>query len=583
MEVTFIGNCICALSIICNISNTVVHQTLIFVCREKLKMSRDKVSILSQELQQSRMMRTLGFEFADLDNIGEMDSAQFVSRYLKNRSLQYNRVGMRKHIDPSKRADKLREETCCKQNCLQNLNDNHRSALELSIARWDDMTRQQKSGQVFQTMLEMRSKRRTRVDEVVASGVRVSKSGEKKRVYPSDMHDVHNQRMQYSIMDPHSKTDIPVCLCALRKVTNSFGGSLQTAVNKQLDDGCEQFFTEYSFARRSRSCTKSATVISWVEHQILLMADINPANEKKMWLPYDNWEIAYHHYSQMVKTGIFGEWGVESPAGESLFRKIVKVHFKEHIRFAKRYNTFTKCNTCSDFKIQIKRAGANSVSGRVWLKHYFRHLMWQAKCRLKYHSHRSKAKAFPHKYLSLIIDGSDNHSFEIPFPGDKRKDWGGLDRPKTRSTGVLMHSDANTSASGGLRLYITDERTRKGTNFNIIAILHSLLHEKDARGGTLPPYLYMQMDSAGDNKSKTMMRFCEYLVKMGVFLKVKVCMLPVGHTHEDIDAGFGRLNRKFVEQGVVTATTAQGLARARTATAATRCLVWIKVCLCVCS
>jgi hypothetical protein len=351
-----------------------------------------------------------------------------------------------------------------------------------------------------------------------------------------------------------------------------------TQVQKLIDTGAEQYFTEYSFARRSRSCTKSATVIAWVEHQILQMADINPSNETKMWLPYDNWSSAYDHYRQMVGSGLFGEWGVEIPAGLSLFRKIVKVHFKEHIRFAKKYNTFTKCNTCSDYKIQIKRSGAGSVPGRLWMKHYFRHLMWQAKCRLKYHQHRMKAKTFPHKYLSLIMDGSDNHSFEIPFCGDQRKDWGCVDRPKTRSTGVLMHSDSNSADTGGLRLYITDERTKKGTNFNILVLIHALLEEKAARGGVLPPYLYIQMDSAGDNKSKTMSRFFEYLVKMGMFFKVKACFLPVGHTHEDIDAAFGRCNRKFVAAGTITSTTLEGLLRAREATKATRSLVWIKVC-----
>ena len=72
----------------------------------------------------------------------------------------------------------------------------------------------------------------------------------------------------------------------------------------------------------------------------------------------------------------------------------------------------------------------------------------------------------------------------------------------------------------------------------------------------------------------------EFLVKMGVFLKNKVCMLPVGHTHENIDAWFGRLNRKFVEAGTCTVTTTQGLELAKQATKATRALLWIKVILC---
>ena len=135
---------------------------------------------------------------------------------------------------------------------------------------------------------------------------------------------------------------------------------------------------------------------------------------------------------------------------------------------------------------------------------------------------------------------------------------------------------------GGHWLYITDGRTKKGTTYKLTFLFHTLVAERQARGGKLPPYLYLQLDSAGDNKSKTMARTMEFLVKQGIFLKIKVCFLPVGHTHEDIDAGFGRLNRKFTESGTVTATTQDGLNRAKQATAATRDLVWIKVCPVIC-
>lgn len=540
---------------------------------------------MSSEVQQRRLLRMLGFEAEKTDDgdVSDMDVENVqkeIRKFVQKQSRTYAVVGVRKHRDLNKRIGELCGINCCATGkCLANFAVNHRAALEYQITRWDSMNQKQKSGAVFDHWNKMRTSNRTRITQTLLSGYKTSKTGRVSKVYPSEVETILKSEVQHALWDPFNKCEVRVCQEALRKITNSFSGTLNTQVNDLLNKGAEQYYTQYAFARRSRACTKSATVISWVEHQINVTADINPANDKKMWLPYDDWTAAYQHYSHMVKTGVFGEWGVENPAGISLFRKIVKVHFKEHIRFAKKYNTFTKCNTCSDYKIQIRRAGAGSAPGRVWLKHYFRHLMWQAQNRLRYHNHATKGKCFPHKYCSIIMDGSDNHSFEIPFFGDKRKDWGGVERPKTRSTGVLMHSDSSAVHTGGMRLYITDERTKKGTNFNVTVLLHALLKEREARGGVLPPYLYLQMDSAGDNKSKTMARVCEYLVKMGVFLKIKVCMLPVGHTHEDIDAGFGRLNRKFVQTGTVTSTTAEGLARAREATQATRDLVWVKVCL----
>ena len=45
-------------------------------------------------------------------------------------------------------------------------------------------------------------------------------------------------------------------------------------------------------------------------------------------------------------------------------------------------------------------------------------------------------------------------------------------------------------------------------------------------------------DNASDNKSETMMMFCQWLVENGVFKKIKICYLIVGHTHEDIGTFF---------------------------------------------
>jgi hypothetical protein len=44
----------------------------------------------------------------------------------------------------------------------------------------------------------------------------------------------------------------------------------------------------------------------------------------------------------------------------------------------------------------------------------------------------------------------------------------------------------------------------------------------------------------------------EYLVKEGVFDRIDVSRLPVGHTHEDIDAMFGVLWRAAQGKTIVT-------------------------------
>jgi hypothetical protein len=57
----------------------------------------------------------------------------------------------------------------------------------------------------------------------------------------------------------------------------------------------------------------------------------------------------------------------------------------------------------------------------------------------------------------------------------------------------------------------------------------------------LPPVLNVQLDNAcSDNKNRYVFSFFSLLVQKGVFREVCINFLLVGHTHEDIDAMFGR-------------------------------------------
>jgi hypothetical protein len=56
--------------------------------------------------------------------------------------------------------------------------------------------------------------------------------------------------------------------------------------------------------------------------------------------------------------------------------------------------------------------------------------------------------------------------------------------------------------------------------------------------------LHVQLDNTSkDNKNRGTFGYFAYLVASGTFKKVVVSFLPVGHTHEDIDAAFGVIMR----------------------------------------
>ena len=78
-----------------------------------------------------------------------------------------------------------------------------------------------------------------------------------------------------------------------------------------------------------------------------------------------------------------------------------------------------------------------------------------------------------------------------------------------------------------------------------IEVLRRTLKKIHTEFGFLPPVLHLQLDNASDNKSQLFLAFLAYLVQEGVFLKVKLSYLLVGHTHKDIDQYFSVISRSF--------------------------------------
>jgi len=59
--------------------------------------------------------------------------------------------------------------------------------------------------------------------------------------------------------------------------------------------------------------------------------------------------------------------------------------------------------------------------------------------------------------------------------------------------------------------------------------------------GIYPKKVYWQVDGGPENANKYMLALCEYLVSETPIEEIFLTRLPVGHTHEDIDARFGTI------------------------------------------
>ena len=163
------------------------------------------------------------------------------------------------------------------------------------------------------------------------------------------------------------------------------------------------------------------------------------------------------------------------------------------------------------------------------------------------------------RYISIIFDAMDPLKCPIPFI---QKDQGFCEN-KNR-----LHSQVASFIVHGKGTYgiVWDEQISKDGNFwagNLIEVIREIkeTHYKDKK---FPEVLYMQADNASDNKNLAMYAVCEVLRDLGIFRKVKYSFLPVGHTHEDVDASFGCLsralrNKKIDGEGTADTLTLEAL------------------------
>ena len=97
----------------------------------------------------------------------------------------------------------------------------------------------------------------------------------------------------------------------------------------------------------------------------------------------------------------------------------------------------------------------------------------------------------------------------------------------------------------------TFHNVKGGSNLAMYCLL-SELEERIAKE-PFPPVLFIQIDGGPENANVTMLALCELLVARGIVReKIVLCRLPVGHTHEDIDAVFALIWQRIKNDFVFT-------------------------------
>ncbi|XP_061162249.1 uncharacterized protein LOC133171502 [Saccostrea echinata] len=140
------------------------------------------------------------------------------------------------------------------------------------------------------------------------------------------------------------------------------------------------------------------------------------------------------------------------------------------------------------------------------------------------------------------MDGMDQKKTNIPILFSKSrnsKQIANLQQVRTHLLGLLVNTEIQVSGARKVGYgYFDLLQYPHDSNLNLTVLLQTLLDYK----GSMGREFHLQTDSASDNKNKIVLGFLGIMVHLGIFEECYLHMLPVGHTHEDIDAMFSNFS-----------------------------------------
>ena len=209
------------------------------------------------------------------------------------------------------------------------------------------------------------------------------------------------------------------------------------------------------------------------------------------------------------------------------------------------------CAICANLKSMIKGAKSDDVKKDCYRRSLTEHRDSQAKERMKAMHHRNKSLKFPGRYMCLMIDGMDQKKTCLPHFARLPKDIGEECLVQMHLVGCLSYHEVVKPW-----IYLTYPNVHNDPNLTI-TIIHRVLQ---SWVGPLPPTLYVQLDNtARENKNSSVFGYLSMLVHNGLFKKVKVNFLLVGHTHDHIDQMFSTFSKKLSRYDAFTLPALSGL------------------------
>ncbi|KAG0572237.1 hypothetical protein KC19_VG078600 [Ceratodon purpureus] len=244
-------------------------------------------------------------------------------------------------------------------------------------------------------------------------------------------------------------------------------------------------------------------------------------------------------------------------------------------------DNFARCGTCDKLKSLKLASTKGTRAADLWGMKLQEHLAAQRAHRELYYANRYNSITESDNVVTVIHDKMDHSKTASPAYSHKNKATDLYFKLPLQVTGMIAHRHGDIRyAHYGLDIYPSDSNHTVGSLAKLLRDLESTpmacsgelfsgdriapLFQAVLNGANicrsslppiprtpvpakpLPPILNVQLDNAcSDNKNRYMLCFFSLLVARGIFREVYVNFMLVGHTHDDIDALFGRWSMKL--------------------------------------
>jgi hypothetical protein len=277
---------------------------------------------------------------------------------------------------------------------------------------------------------------------------------------------------------------------------------------------------------------KTLEARAWLRAHAARCGDFLP-HKKAIQLPEFCMEQLYLNYVHFFHHDCRDADGV---APDVVSRKTFSTSVAKHGLVYTMRKFFKSCDVCDVLKAS-QRSAPTEAEKLQFAEQLRGHNVLQTDERDQYSLHKNKARTHPAVYISVAMDEIDKDKSGIPIVNSKTGDQQKLPSWGIHATGVIVHGP-----KGFTKVYTWYDEFPHEANVTMECLLRTLEDFQD-RNGFLPPKLYVQFDNAKNNKCNAMLRLLALMVELGLFQKIKLCFLLVGHTHNDVNQFFSLFTR----------------------------------------